>query len=53
MTFEYLGMCSAASIVCAVGLVTDSDPSVVASMLLSPLMVRVTDIGHLAACADT
>ena len=40
LTFEYLGMCVAASIVCCVGLVTGSGPTVVSSMLLSPLMGR-------------
>lgn len=42
LTFEYLGMCCFASIVCAVGLVQNNDPVVVASMLLSPLMVWPT-----------
>ncbi|EGD73468.1 hypothetical protein PTSG_05173 [Salpingoeca rosetta] len=52
LTFEYLGMCSAASIVCAVGLVTNSDPSVVASMLLSPLMGPILGITLGTACMD-
>eukprot|EP00050_Salpingoeca_kvevrii_P019863 m.91520 g.91520 ORF g.91520 m.91520 type:complete len:351 (+) comp8604_c0_seq1:3-1055(+) len=38
LTFEYLVLCASASIVCAVSLVSDNDPGVVASMLLSPLM---------------
>eukprot|EP00049_Salpingoeca_infusionum_P022900 m.9430 g.9430 ORF g.9430 m.9430 type:complete len:358 (-) comp5453_c0_seq1:198-1271(-) len=38
LTFEYLANCACASLVCSVGLVTDSSPAVIASMLLSPLM---------------
>eukprot|EP00055_Hartaetosiga_balthica_P006292 m.19520 g.19520 ORF g.19520 m.19520 type:complete len:381 (+) comp5129_c0_seq2:137-1279(+) len=52
LTFEYLGLCACGSIVCAVGLVTNSDPTVVASMLLSPLMGPILGITLGSACRD-
>ena len=41
LTFDYCAMTFVASLIAAVGLVTDSSVSVVASMLVSPLMGQI------------
>ena len=47
MTFDYVALVVAAALIAAIGLIMDSSVSVVASMLLSPLMGPIFCI---AAC---
>tara|TARA_A100001015_G_scaffold240617_1_gene274418 strand:- start:647 stop:1942 length:1296 start_codon:yes stop_codon:yes gene_type:complete len=53
LTFDFLAMTAVASLIAAVGLLTDSSVSVVASMLVSPLMGPIVATTFGIAVADS
>lgn len=52
LTFDYLALCSVGAMIAGVGLLTDSSVSVVASMLVSPLMGPIVGMTFSAIIYD-
>ena len=50
LDFDYIMMTVVGSLIATVGLITDSSVTVVASMLVSPLMGPILAIAYVASC---